>query len=95
MLTRNRAHSSVARSLHIRVRMNLLLVVSHARLRYGAHVTLLGLGGIGVVGRQNRGSCSDDRADSVIHGLALRLLNGALQGWAFGSDGRLGGGDWH
>jgi hypothetical protein len=73
----------------------LLLVVSHRRLCHGAHVALLRLGGVGVVGGQDGGRGAHDGADGVVHGLALGLLYGRLQRGALGREGRpgLGHGD--
>ena len=95
MLSSDGAHSRVARSLQAGRSVHLRLVVTHGRLGHRAHVALLRGAGIGVVGRQNGGSGSDDGADGVVHGLTLRLVDGVLQGGALGRDGGLGVGQGH
>jgi hypothetical protein len=75
--------------------VHLLLVVPHRRLCHRAHVALVRLCGVGVVGRQDGRSGAHDGADGIVHGLALGLPYRRLQRGALGREGRggLGQGD--
>lgn len=90
MLACNWADGHVTCCLQAGVGVHLLLVVSDRCFCHRAHIALLRLCSVGMIGRQDRGSGSDHGADGVVHGLTLGLLDGALECWALGREGRLG-----
>lgn len=71
----NRANSPSTSMAHVRVPMQLPLVVVNPRLGHRADsIACLALSGR-VIGRENRGGSSYDRADLIVHLLALGLVD--------------------
>lgn len=87
MLPRNRTNRDPTRRLQTRMRVHLLLMMTHARLRNRTHVALLRLRRIRMIRRQDGRRGPDNGADGVVHGFALGLLEGGLQGGALGCGG--------
>lgn len=90
MLARDWTYSLLAGRLHTGVLVHLLLVVTDRGLCDGADVALLRVRSAGVIWWQHSSSGAHHRADLVVHGLRLGLLDDVLEGGAGCRDGRCG-----
>jgi len=81
----NNGANPARRGVDLRVLMNLAFMMLDFCLGDGAQVTVLRICCAWVVGREDCGDGTDDRAQGIVHGLALGLVENLLQRRTFQS----------